>query len=173
MRKLLSLSALLLLLVAPLSAQAKFTSYGSACNNSAKLSLTGLPKLGTSFTVNGVKFSNLVACTRKLCLGSCVRCNSCSGAHGFLLIGVKKISLPLTATCVLLNSAEFIFPGSSSGTLTYPVPNNASLIGKKFYLQRADVSLYQWMGTNCPSHLRPDTIVGMSDGVEGTELAGL
>ena len=168
MRKLLSLSALLLLLVAPLSAQAKFTSYGSACNNAAKLSLTGLPKLGTSFTVNGVKLSNFVACTRKFCGGSCVRCNSCSGIHGFLVLGLKKISLPLTPTCVLLNSAEFIFPGSSSGQLTYAVPKNTSLIGQKFYLQRADVTLYQWMGTKCPPHLRPDTIVGMSDGVEGT-----
>ncbi len=168
MRKLFNLSAPLLLLLAPLSAQAKFVSYGSTCNNSAKLSVTGIPKLGKSFTVNGVKLSSVLFCTGRFCNGSCVRCNSCGGVHGFLLLGVKKISLPLTRTCVLLNSAEFIIPGSSSGQLTYTVPNNASLIGKKFYLQRADVSLYQWMGTKCPSHLRPDAIVGMSDGVEGT-----
>ena len=130
--------------------------------------MTGIPKLGTSFTVNGVKLSNFLFCTGRFCNGACVRCNSCGGTHGFLLLGVKKISLPLTSTCVLLNSAEFIFPGSPSGKLTYAVPNNASLIGKKFYLQRADVTLYQWMGTACPSHLRPDAIVGMSDGMEGT-----
>ena len=168
MRTILAAAAALFLLV-PATAQttsAKFTSYGSACNSAASLSITGVPQLGTSFTVNGVKWGPLFACTLKLCSGGCVRCNSCKGVHNVLAIGLKKISAPITPTCKLLNTAEFILPGTATGAMKFDVPKDYSLVGQYFYMQRGDVTVAEWQNCSGPS-IRLDTIYSMSDGVEG------
>ncbi len=147
-----------------LSAQAAFNSFGSACPNAQNtLQVQGLPKLGTSFTVSGIRFPG--ACTRKFCLCTCCDCNDCSGS--VLFLGVSKKTLQITPQCTFLISPDVLLLGNTTGNIVLTVPNDSQLKGVRFYMQRLDLGLKEVTGTNCSTTYRPTSFAGTSEGVEG------
>lgn len=155
----------LVLTAASLSAQtAAFNTFGSACPNAQNtLQIQGLPKLGSTFTVNGIRFPG--ACTRKFCLCTCCDCNDCSGS--VLFVGVSKQTLQLTPQCKFLISTDVLLLGNATGSIPLRVPNDSRLNGVRFYMQRLDLGLKEVTGTQCPTTYRPTSFVGVSEGVEG------
>jgi hypothetical protein len=137
-----------------------FTSYTKPCNNAAALSITGLPKLGTTFTVNNIKTPAL--CTRKFCGCTVGKCNTCQGS--VLLFGITKINLPLGA-CNLHLDPLLILGGT--GNIAVAVPNSPALFGFKFLLQRADTSFDEVIDTNCKTNYVVTQVNTFSDAVEG------
>ena len=164
MFKLLAVAMALALTVSTTHAQsASFVSYGSTCNAMA-LSVTGLPKLGTSFTVSGIAFPSV--CTRKSCNCIVGPCNDCRGA--VLFLGLGKLNVPLPGGCPLLVTPDLFFTASFPGKLTFPVPNDRTLLGTKFHMQRLDLMLKEYITSSCGNSYRPLTFVGTSNGVTGT-----
>lgn len=156
---------LLWLCLGTLGAQASFLSYGVPCpTTQAKLQVSGLPKLGTSFTVSGIRFPSM--CTRKFCSCACCDCNTCMGS--LLVFGVSRVKLRLPGSqCDLLASPNLVLMGQTSGSIVVPVPNNAILLGGRFAMQRLDLSMKEVRGTQCQTSYRLLGIRGASDGVEG------
>lgn len=162
-RKLTTLAVVLLAAALP-AQSAVFNSFGSACPNAQNtLQIQGLPKLGSTFTVSGIRFPG--ACTRKFCICTCCDCNDCSGS--VLFLGVSKQALQISPQCQFLISPDVLLLGNTSGNLSFTVPNNASLNGARFYMQRLDLGLKEVTGTQCPTTYRPTAFVGVSEGVEG------
>lgn len=158
-----TLALALCTLLTPAAAQASFTPYGQNCPATTRpLQINGLPKLGTSFTVSGILFPGF--CTRKFCPCPCCDCNDCNGS--MLFLGIGKVRFTLPGGCDMLTSSEISLIGDIRGNLTIPVPNFASLIGAKFYMQRADLSLKEVTGTQCNTTYRLQGIRGTSAGVE-------
>lgn len=155
----------LALIAAGLPAQtAAFNSFGSACPNAQNtLQISGLPKLGSTFTVTGIRFPG--ACTRKFCVCTCCDCNDCSGS--VLFLGVSKKTLQLTPQCQFLISPDVLLLGNTTGNIPLTVPNDSKLLGVKFYMQRLDLGLKEVTGSQCPTTYRPTSFVGVSEGVEG------
>lgn len=105
-----------------------YTSYGSGCvgSGSAKpvtLDHVGVPQLGTSFQVT--------------------LANAPAAALAAIWVGFTKTNVPLPAnlapTCTLYTTLD-VFPlagrvtdGNGFASVSYPVPNDASLRGVKFY----------------------------------------
>ena len=65
----------------------------------------------------------------------------------------------MTPDVLLLNGVQ--------GKITLTVPNQASLVGVRFYMQRLDIRLQEVTGTQCPRTLVPVAFTGVSNGVEG------
>jgi hypothetical protein len=168
--KILILPAAVLSLLMTVEAQtATFTAYGSACPfGTATLAVTGTPKLGTSFSVGGMK--SPLACTRKFCQNCADFCNNCTPGS-ILALGVTRINVPFPPRgCKLLTDALLtLIPWSAAtrGTITFKVPNNAALLGQKFTMQRADQS-YRATNFNCSPSQIATGFLGLSNGVEGT-----
>ncbi|MCA8958049.1 MAG: hypothetical protein KDC87_18380 [Planctomycetes bacterium] len=163
MRNTLAVVAALVLSLSSLSAQtASFTSYTKPCNATA-MSITGLPKLGTTFTVNNVLTPGL--CTRKFCGCNVGPCNTCQGA--VLVFGLVPIVAPI-ATCPLHVLPMMILPGNTNGQIPVAVPNDSTLMGVKFRMQRADVVMIETIDASCNTSYPISAINGMSDAVEGT-----
>jgi hypothetical protein len=156
---------LALIAAAALPAQtAAFNSFGSACPNTQNtLKISGLPKLGSTFTVTGIRFPG--ACTRKFCVCTCCDCNDCSGS--VLFLGVSKRTLQISPQCLFLISPDVLLLGNASGNIPLTVPNDSKLLGVKFYMQRLDLGLKEVTGSQCPTTYRPTSFVGVSEGVEG------
>jgi hypothetical protein len=138
-----------------------FNSYTKPCNNAATLSITGLPKLGTTFTVHNILTPG--ACTKKFCGCNPGKCNTCQGS--ILVFGVNKINLPLGA-CNLHVDPLLLIGGT--GNVAVAVPNSAALFGFKFLLQRADTAFDEVIDTNCGTSYVVSRVNSFSDGVEGT-----
>lgn len=167
-RVLLSLLASLLLVASVPAQQAAFNSYGSPCpNTTSPLQVSGLPKLGSSFTVSGIMFPG--ACTLRFCNCTCCNCNTCNASVLFVGVGKNKQTLP--GGCDLLVTPDILILNGLRGQLTVQVPNQNSLIGVRFYMQRLDIGLTQVMGTQCPTSYVPKAFLGTSNGVEG--IAGI
>ncbi len=164
MLKLLAADLALALTVSATHAQsASFASYGAACKSTA-LSVTGLPKLGTSFTVHGIAFPSV--CTRKFCGCTVGPCNDCRGS--VLFLGLGKLNAPLPGGCPLLVTPDLLFTANFPGQITFPVPNNQALLGVKFHQQRLDLTLKEYITSSCKTSYSPLTFVGTSNGVTGT-----
>ena len=156
--------AVLLLLTSAPTQKATFNSYGNVCPNTTRaLQVTGLPKLGSSFTVSGIMFPG--ACTLKFCSCTCCNCNTCSASVLFVGIGKKKQTLP--GGCDLLVTPDVLILNGVRGNVTVQVPNISSLSGVRFYMQRLDLRLQEVRGTQCPTRYVPTAFVGTSNGVEG------
>jgi hypothetical protein len=165
---LLSILAVLLLLTTAPAQKAAFNSYGSPCpNTTAPLAVSGLPKLGSSFTVSGILFPG--ACTQKFCNCACCNCNTCRSS--VLFVGIAKNNQILPGGCPFLVRPDVLILNGIRGVLTVQVPNQNSLIGTRFYMQRLDISLTEVTGTQCPRSYVPTAFIGTSNGVEG--IAGL
>lgn len=151
------------LLVGATVAQARFLPYGQACPNARNvLRVQGLPKLGSTFTVNGIMFPG--TCTRKHCPCPCCDCNLCAGA--VLFLGVARFRVQLPGGCDLLVTPDIPFVGNLRGDVAIPVPNVAALNGARFYMQRMDVQLREVTGTQCNTSYRLIGVNGSSNGVE-------
>ena len=139
MRTLLTVLALAL----PAGAQqASYTLFGEGCvSASATLGATGVPQLGSSFTVHysGPNFVGVKGLFE-------------NGAHPWLLTGFSNTTwgaiplplllprTPLGVRCELLVSPDLVLPMPRLGSryqdsLTFPVPNEPSLIGLVFHQQ--------------------------------------
>ncbi|MHC4513799.1 MAG: hypothetical protein ACYTGW_05440 [Planctomycetota bacterium] len=163
-RILLSVLAAVLFLTVATAQKAQFNSYGSPCPSTARaLQITGLPKLGSSFTVSGIMFPG--ACTLKYCPCTCCKCNICNGS--VLFIGIAKNKQLLPGGCDLLVTPDVLLLNGVQGKITLTVPNQASLAGVRFYMQRLDIRLQEVTGTQCPRTLTPVAFTGVSNGVEG------
>ncbi|MHC4079018.1 MAG: hypothetical protein ACYST0_11335 [Planctomycetota bacterium] len=161
------LAIALLVTVAP-AQKAAFNSYGNPCpNTTPALQVQGLPKLGTSFTVSGVRFPG--GCTRKYCPCTCCKCNTCFG--GVLFVGIAKNNQLLPGGCRLLVTPDVLLLGTIQGKITLTVPNVNSLTGVRFYMQRLDLQLQEITGTQCPTTYQPMAFTGTSNGLEG--IAGI
>lgn len=167
-RLLLAGLAVLLLLTSAPAQNAQFNSYGGVCPNTTQpLQVSGLPKLGSSFSVSGIMFPG--ACTLKACICACCNCNTCRAS--VLFVGLAKNNLVLPGGCPLLVRPDVLILNGVRGVLTVQVPAQNSLIGTRFYMQRLDVSLTEVTGTQCPRTYVPTAFIGTSNGVEG--IAGL
>jgi hypothetical protein len=142
---------------------ASFTPYSKPCN-AQPLSITGVPKLGTTFTVNGI--STPAVCTLRFCGCTVGRCNSCQGS--VLVFGVARLNAPL-GVCSLHVLPLLILGGT--GQIPIAVPNNPALFGFKFMLQRADAGMHEVIDANCNRSYPVTAVNGLSDAVEG--LVGL
>ncbi len=163
-RKLIAVLVLALTVATAPAQTAKFNSFGSACPSAqSTLQVQGLPKLGSSFTVSGIRFPG--ACTRKFCACTCCNCNTCSGS--VLFIGVGKKTLQLTPLCKFLITPDVLLLGNTPGKIILQVPNVAQLNGVRFYMQRLDLGLQEVTGTQCPTTYVPTSFLGVSEGVEG------
>ncbi len=163
-RKLTAVLVLVLTLAALPAQGASLKSFSSACpNTKAILQVTGTPKLGSTITVSGLLFPG--ACTRKFCGCACCKCNTCSGS--VLFIGVRKLTLQLTPTCQFRISPDILLFGNGRGQVILPVPNNVGLIGKRFYMQRLDLGIQEYRGTQCATTYVPMSFAGSSDALEG------
>jgi len=159
----LPLAALLLVAWAP-AQQAAFHSYGSPCpNTTSTLQVTGLPKLGSSFTVSGIMFPG--ACTLRFCNCTCCKCNTCNAS--VLFVGVAKNKQTLPGGCDLLVTPDVLILNGNRGQVIVQVPNQNSLIGVRFYMQRLDIGLTEVMGSQCTRSYVPTAFQGTSNGVEG------
>ncbi len=164
MRCFLTLILLLSLCLATGAQQASFTSFGTPCPaNSSVLAYSGAPKIGTTFTINKIRYPSF--CTRKLCLCNCCDCNNCGGAIVFF--GAQRLTLPLPGGCNLLISPDVLSLGNMQGQVSVTLPNSAGLIGSNFYMQRVDVRLIEVAGTQCPTTYRLTGISGTSNAVHG------
>ena len=164
MFKLLSVALAFALTVSTTHAQsATFVSYGSPCK-AVSLSVTGLPKLGTSFSVDGIAFPSF--CTRKFCGCNVGPCNDCRGA--VLFLGLGKLNAPLPGGCPLLVTPDLFFTAAFPGRITFAVPNNRALLGVKFHMQRLDLTVKEYITSSCGKSYTPVTFVGTSNGVTGT-----
>ena len=165
MKKFILLGLVLSLCLNGISAQASFLSYGTPCpSTQGKLQISGLPKLGMSFTVNGIRFPGM--CTRKFCTCACCDCNACRGS--LLVFGAARMKLRIPgSSCDLLASPDVVLMGAMSGAIVVPVPNNTVLLGGRFAMQRLDLSLQEVRGTQCQTSYRLLGVLGTSDGVEG------
>ena len=139
---------------------ASFTSITKPCGRAAALSITGLPKLGTTFTVNNIRTPAL--CTKKFCGCQVGPCNSCTG--NVLVFGIVRINAPLGAC--KLHVQPFLLLGGQ-GSVAFKVPNVAAAIGFKFLLQRADVSMIETIDANCGKSYPISNVNGLSDAVQG------
>jgi len=163
-RALFPILAVLLLLTSAPAQKAVFNSYGGVCPNTTQpLQVAGLPKLGTSFTVSGIMFPG--ACTLKFCNCACCNCNTCRASVLFVGIGKKFQILP--GGCPFLVTPDVLILNGIRGNVTVPVPNQNSLMGVRFYMQRLDIGLTEVTGTQCPRSYVPTAFIGTSNGVEG------
>lgn len=143
------------------SQAASFTSVTKPCPSSnGALYVTGLPKLGGSFTVSRIMYPGL--CTRRYCGCNVGKCNTCRGS--VLLLGVAQINIPLPGGCSMHCSPDFIIFGGT----TIAVPNNPTLSGFVFYMQRMDLGLDEMITSTCGKAYVPTAFMGFSDLVKGT-----
>jgi hypothetical protein len=152
--------SVLLSLASATAQNASFNSFTKPCGTSGVLSITGLPKMGSTFTVNGIMTPGL--CTKKFCGCNVGKCNSCVGS--ILVFGVAKINAPLGA-CNLHVLPVLLLGGT--GSIPVAVPNNPSVFGFRFLLQRADVAMDEVIDSNCNTSYPIANVNGLSDGVEG------
>lgn len=165
MRNLLPALALALCLTSLTAQTASFNSYTTPCPSSNPvLSIQGVPKLGTTFTVSSILFPGL--CTRKFCGCNIGNCNTCRGS--LLVLGIAKINVPLPGGCSLHVSPDFILPGDTRGQITIAVPNTQALLGVKFYMQRSDLGLFEYINAACQKSYIPNAFLGFSNAIEGT-----
>ena len=169
--RLLKITALALasaLLLHSASAQkAEFKTYAPKCGRWVKdLAIQGLPQLGTTFTVTGMRFP--YGCTYSFCGCTPGRCNSCTGS--LLVVGVRKVNVPLGPTgCALRVSPDVILAGSGRlGAVSIAVPNNPVLNGFQFHMQRADVSMWEVVTATCKRVYPLRGVGSWSNAVTGT-----
>lgn len=146
---------------------ATFARFAAACpTTTGNLVVQGLPKLGTSFTVSGIRFPD--GCTFRFCGCNPGPCNSCSGS--LLVIGVRRVQVPLPPSgCALRVSTEAILAGAGpAGDVVLAVPNNAVLVGYQFHMQRADVGMVETILPNCQITYPIQGFRGWSDALTGT-----
>ena len=63
---------------------------------------------------------------------------------------------------------DLFFTAPFPGDVSFPVPNNRALLGLKFHLQRADLSLDEYINAQCATNYIPTLFRGTSNGVTGT-----
>ncbi len=150
-----------LLFVSSVSAQtASFTSLTTPCpGNSGALVVTGLPKLGGSFQVPRIRFPMM--CTRRFCGCNVGPCNVCTGS--VLVLGLSQVSIPLPGGCSLQTTPDVLLFGAT----TVNVPNNPTLSGFTFFLQRMDLALQEMITSSCTKAYVPTGFNGFSDLVKG------
>lgn len=162
MRSLLISAFTLLALSLPATAQASasFTQYAPTCGTATPLAYTGVPKIGGSFTVDGI-FTPML-CTRKFCGCNVGPCNTCRGS--ILVIGAQRINVPV-GPCPLYTLPLALVPGK--GKVQFNVPNNTALFGSRFQMQRADVAMNEMIDSNCKTSYVTTSVMAFSDAVEG------
>ena len=157
-----------LLLHAASAQKAEFKTFAPKCGpwTTKDLAIQGLPRLGTTFTVTGIRFP--YGCTFSFCGCTPGRCNSCTGS--LLVVGVRKVNVPLGPIgCALRVSNDVVLAGSGhTGAVSIAVPNNAVLKGLQFHMQRADTSMWQVVTTACKRVYPLRGFRGWSNAVTGT-----
>jgi len=140
---------------------ASFKSLTVPCPSANRaLAVSGLPKLGGSFSVSGILFPSM--CTRRFCGCNIGKCNSCLGS--VLVLGLQRVSIPLPGGCSLDTTPDILVFGST----TVAVPNNPNLSGFVFFMQRMDLSLQEMITPSCTKAYVPLAFSGFSDLVQGT-----
>ena len=144
---------------------ATFRTYAKSCGRSlGDLSVTGLPKIGSTFAVDGIRLP--YGCTYQDCGCTVGPCKKCSGA--VLVLGARPIQVLLPGGCYLWVRPDIILAGDLYGRVSLSVPNSATVLGTKFYMQRIDVSVQQHIDASCAKSYEPKGFNGFSNAVEGT-----
>ena len=65
-------------------------------------------------------------------------------------------------------SPDLLLFGDLYGRISIKVPGTGALLGAKFYMQRADLTVTQYIDSNCKRYFVGSGFRGFSDGVEGT-----
>lgn len=152
--------ATLLGITTSLSAQASFTNYGSGCGSPGSppplIRFSGLPQIGTSYTVQQIALPNGIS--------------PVSVDLPILISGLQRVSLPVPTysptqptNCMQLTSIDVfeIMPQTSASRFAtstpWVVPNNPNLIGLQYHHQWA--SLY----SRCAGGVCTPQLVRVSD----------